>query len=229
MDHIPNFGDERQTQFCLYCGKSPDTREHVPSRIFLDQPYPQELHVVGACTDCNQKHSLDEEYVACAIECALRGSANSDAIQRRKIKRILETKPLLKARIGNSFVKIAAGLGLKIENERFQRVCIKLAQCHLLFNQNEPPLEEPSVIKFGTLEDLDGESKYALEQPVPLTILPEVGSRAMQRMLILENVAYMPWVEVQRDRYRFITPEVGVARMVFSEYLWCEVRWELYG
>lgn len=29
------------THYCIYCGSISDTREHVPSKIFLSKPYPK--------------------------------------------------------------------------------------------------------------------------------------------------------------------------------------------
>ena len=62
--------DERLDLICSYCGiNNPDTRDHVPSKILLDQPYPENLPVVPCCSKCNRSFSLDEEYVACLLEC----------------------------------------------------------------------------------------------------------------------------------------------------------------
>ena len=42
-----------------YCGAYPDTRDHVPSKVLLDEPYPPDLPVIGACQRCNTSYSLD--------------------------------------------------------------------------------------------------------------------------------------------------------------------------
>lgn len=81
--------DKRLLKSCIYCGGSPDTRDHVPSKVFLDKPYPDNLPVVACCLDCNRSFSLDEEYVACFIECVIAGSTSPDAIQRERISRKL--------------------------------------------------------------------------------------------------------------------------------------------
>ncbi len=59
---------------------------------------------------------------------------------------------------------------------------------------------------------------------------PEVGSRAMQR-IIVESPGTSMWIEAQRGRYRYIASvaDVGtVDRFVLSEYLACEVVWGLW-
>ena len=49
--------------FCIYCGAESGTREHVPSKVFLDEPYPEDLPVLPACFNCNNGFSDDEAYV----------------------------------------------------------------------------------------------------------------------------------------------------------------------
>ena len=44
-----DFADERLVSGCVYCGGPEETNEHVPSRVFLDQPYPENLPGVDAC------------------------------------------------------------------------------------------------------------------------------------------------------------------------------------
>src|SRR5690242_14029536 len=63
--------DERHLAFCAFCGDAPGTRDHVPPRVFLDKPYPDNVPVVGSCFECNNGASLDEEYVACLLEAAV--------------------------------------------------------------------------------------------------------------------------------------------------------------
>lgn len=79
MEQLRSFGDTRQLSFCAYCGGSTESRDHVPSPVLLDEPYPDNLPVVGACVDCNQSFSIDEEYIACAIDSARIRASNSDA------------------------------------------------------------------------------------------------------------------------------------------------------
>lgn len=99
MDPRHLFIDERHTGFCVYCGAHPDTRDHVPSKVLLDEPYPQELPVVSACAKCNASFSLDEQYLACFLDCVICGSAEASDLHRLNIKRILNDNPALQQRI----------------------------------------------------------------------------------------------------------------------------------
>lgn len=224
MRQIKNLGDKRQTQHCLYCGGRTETREHIPPKVFLDSPYPENLPVVSACRACNEGYSLDEEYAACLIECAITGSAKN--VQREKIKRILSKKGALRSRIENARVESGEFAGFKVEDERFSRVANKLAEGHLLFEQNEPGFShsEPLNCRYGILADLTEEERQEFEQASHLDLLPEVGSRALQRMVFDGERISVPWIEVQRGVYRYLVPSVGVVRIVLGEHVWVEVE-----
>ena len=60
-----------------------------------------------------------------------------------------------------------------------------------------------------------------------LSVFPEVGSRAMQRILIAEEDYNEGWLEVQEGRYRYLAAGEGeiVIKGVLSEYLAYEVIW----
>lgn len=226
MEQRINFGDKRQTAHCVYCGKGIETREHTPPKVLLDEPYPRNLPVIQACQSCNQGYSLDEEYFACLIECARVGSVDLKVIERDKIRIILSRKKALFDKLEKAATETLEGRkSFSIESERFKKVLLKIAQGHALYEQNEPKNEdEVSGLAFGTLEMLSEKSREIFETIPHANEAPEVGSRAMQNILISNDFVGMPWIEVQKNRYRYLTFEEGV-RMVFSEYVWCEIIW----
>ena len=65
----PEYGEGHPERVCCYCGGYADTVDHVPSKVFLDESYPDNLPVVPCCRNCNEEFSLDEEYVAVLLEC----------------------------------------------------------------------------------------------------------------------------------------------------------------
>ncbi|MDL2259727.1 hypothetical protein LJB99_02475 [Deltaproteobacteria bacterium OttesenSCG-928-K17] len=84
------FMDDRLClESCVYCGVSPETREHIPPKIFLDRPHPVDLPVVPACFNCNNQKSSDEEYLSCLLECIVCGTTEIDKLEREKIKVII--------------------------------------------------------------------------------------------------------------------------------------------
>ena len=80
--HLPV--DSRLIGQCVFCGGEPGTSEHVPSKILLDDPLPGDVPTVEACATCNASFSLDEEYLACFLECVLCGTADAAAVGREK-------------------------------------------------------------------------------------------------------------------------------------------------
>lgn len=59
MEQLGSYADERLLAGCVYCGGATESRDHVPSRILLDEPYPENLPVVPSCDSCNGGYSLD--------------------------------------------------------------------------------------------------------------------------------------------------------------------------
>lgn len=67
MDQLKDYADDRLISGCTYCDGLAETRDHVPSRVLLDSPLPENLPVVGACWACNNGFSKDEEYFVCLL------------------------------------------------------------------------------------------------------------------------------------------------------------------
>jgi len=237
MDQLPNYGDRRQTGFCAYCGGSTETRDHAPSRIFLDKPHPDYLPVVPCCEPCNQSFSADEEYLAAFVECLICGATEPDRISRDKIRSALANNPRLRERIELSRHEADTSgserqLLWQPEAHRVENVILKLARGHAAYELNEPQLEKPTHILIGPLEYLSNAQRRQFESP-PDTggVWPEVGSRALQRLLIYgSRGASEGWVCVQRDRYRYMAVGAGdvMIRGVISEYLGFEVIWRTF-
>lgn len=230
MKQLSTYGDERQLAFCAFCGGETGTRDHCPSRVLLDEPYPENLSVVPACSDCNASFSDDEEYLACLISCVMVGSTDPSAMPRKKTRRILAEKPALRARIEQSRIESNAGVTFKPEHERVSAVLTKLAQGHALYELHEPCARPPDEIVFRPLVTMNKAERHEFEDPEPAGIAgwPEVGSRAMQRLLEGHDMVAGGWVMVQPGRYRFhASPGNGVEiRIVIHEYLAGYVRWD---
>ncbi len=227
MDQIPNLGDVRQTGFCAFCGCGTETRDHIPPKVFLDRPYPENLQAVVAFRECNQESSMDEEYVACLVACAEAGSVDDDRVERELVRRILRRKPALRARLADALEVTEAGVTCTCETARVRRVILKLARGHAAFDLNDPQLGEPATLAFFELASMPADQRNQFETPPHTDILPEVGSRAMQRTVIAGSVPICDWVHVQAGRYRYLT-SVGRAtlvRMVIDEYVAGEVTW----
>lgn len=216
---------------CSYCGEtSNETRDHVPSKILLDDPFPENLPVVPCCTKCNQDFSLDEEYFACSIECILKGTTNIEKLQREKIKAVFKKRPALQQRIESSFILKDGQLHFKFEENRFRNVVTKLAKGHAKYEISEPQFNDPTSISMKPLNLMTEKEIDNFFASYHLNKLPEVGSRSLQNLLIGDNNAvHSHWTTVQDDNYKYsVIDDMGllIVRIVVWEYLAVEVIWD---
>src|SRR5438876_6029031 len=227
MRQLRTYGDERELASCAYCGGETGTRDHCPSRVLLDEPYPDNLAVVPACAECNSRFSADEEYFACLVGCALSGSTDPSKIHRPKIRRILTHKPALRSRLEQARVSSQEGTLFRPEQERVTAVIAKLAQGHALFELHQSCRETPGAIELKPLDVMTQIERDEFEYPAPPLLWPEVGSRAMQRLVVGGIGREAAWIDVQEGLYRFqASPADGVEiRIVINEYLACRVHW----
>lgn len=226
MEYLENYGDDRQLAACVFCGKQTYNKDHVPSRVFLDKPYPNNPPHVPSCKECNESFSLDEEYLACLLECVCAGTVNEDGLERVKISKAIKRKPALKARLQEAQISTSKGIMFNFEDRRVVNIMLKLARGHAAFELNEPRREKPDHITFAPLVSLSKNTRKSFETPPEPMIWPEVGSRAMQRMLTKQDTVD-GWIIVQPNRYRYLThaSDITLVRFVIREYLACEVVW----
>ena len=226
MKQIRPTGDDRVLVGCVYCGGVPDTRDHVPSRVLLDKPFPANLPVVPCCRSCNNSYSRDEEYCAALVDCVLVGSAQPSPRRREKVRGILERQPALGALLKAAQSVDASGqTAFEPHLTRVENVVLKLAKGHAAFELHTVDAEEPSI-SVVPLPLLDEASRGAFEAPPEVCFSPEVGSRAMHRMFE-HDVPSPSWIVIQPGRYSFLaSPGLPVlVRIVIGEYLAGEVVW----
>jgi len=228
MEYLDSYADSRLLASCIYCGAQTETRDHCPSRVLLDEPYPENLPVVPACLDCNGGFSLDEEYFACVVECARAGAI--DKVKRTKVARLLADNLSLAARLSAASVARGQGNpGLNVEMPRVTNVVLKLARGHAAYEAAEILRHAPSHILIDPLSTLAPHARRHFETVPGTSVWPEVGTRAMQRLLVCgEDVTSEGWIEVQPNGYRYFVIAAGsvMVRIVVSEYLACEVIWD---
>lgn len=229
MDPKKLFHDSRLGRQCSYCGGPSSTRDHVPSKVLLEEPFPDQLPVVKACEACNNGFSLDEEYLACLVACVLAGTTEPKNIERPKIRRLLTQKPALAALINSSRSVDGSLILWKPDEKRVKNVLLKLARGHAAFENAESYTHEPVAVSFLPLSNLSAAQRADFEAPLRCGVWPEIGSRAFQRAVVAGSDVYPDsgWQVVQPGRYRYMMAlDAGVViRMVLSEYLGAEVIW----
>jgi hypothetical protein len=230
MNNLKCYGDSRNKGFCVHCGGPYETEDHVPSKVLLDEPYPENLMVCSSCLRCNNALSDDEVYLACLLECVLAGEVDPARFRRSKITGVLEHNTLLMERLRRARSEASDGPVWSIENERVKSVVLKLARCHAAYEYNEPQLGEPKYVGFTPLLAMRETEREAFERSGEggLGGWPEVGSRAMQSLLVVGSDVYSEgWLVVQEGNYRFrVSQEHGLTvKFVLREYLACQVVW----
>jgi hypothetical protein len=230
MDPRLLFADERHAAFCIFCAAPPTTREHVASKVFLDDPLPDNLPVAHSCRSCNEGHSEDEAYVACLIECVLSGSTNPEHVHRKKVQGILRRSPALAARIARGRSEVQDVHLWKPEEDRVRRVVLKLARGLVAYEHSEPRFDEPEEITITPLPTMSADQREYFERPLESTYFPEIGSRAFLKLetVDLSHFSESTWTVLQEGRYRYVLTQPGelVVRIVLSEYLACEIVWQ---
>ena len=243
MDQLRDYADSRLLNDCIYCGGPAETREHVPSRCLLEQPYPENLPVVRSCAKCNQGFSKDEEYFVCLIESALCGSTDPDRVRRPTVARILRNSPELRARIKSAGSVSDGQIQFATEGQRILNVMLKLARGHAAFELSQPCRSEPNHFWCGPMSALSDDQHDAFNEPHVQHLFGEVGSRGLQRAFVTRvtlqstsgEQSVLPlivndWVDVQENLYRYLAIDDDgglVIRIVVAEYLGCEVAWHL--
>lgn len=224
MKQVRPFLDDRLSCFCYSCNGVPATRDHVPAKVFLDEPFPDNLPIVGACRDCNEGASADEECVACLLEVAACGFTSGP--ERPKIRRIFRERPAIAARLGRAVTPEGC---IAMEHERVQRVITKLARGLWNYEIGEPTGLMKAEVRFNliaTLADDDLNGFLAMSAP---TIFPEVGSRLMIKVIegLGAGQGFRPWQIVQPSRFSYAVDIGGGARarvkMIIRDVLAAEV------
>lgn len=226
------YADDRLNDCCAYCGGYAETEDHVPSRCFLDKPYPQDMPVVPCCHNCNHDFSKDEEYVSCLIDCMKAHTTNPDEIQREKTRKTLLHYSIgLKERIASQIRDFGGETIYDIEKERFQKIMRKLAFGHLAYENDSLSWDNSTFnISMWLLPEMSESQKQSFFKPYIGNLLPEVGSRGLERMELdginNEKSAFSSsWITVQKNRYSYcVSPDSNRVKFIIADYFAVEVR-----
>lgn len=154
-------------------------------------------------------------------------------VHREKIANCLRRSPALAESLRQTRNELNGEIRWAYDDDRVRAVIMKLARGHVAYELSEPRIDEPSSVWFKPLCEMNDKEREFFEHGedgVSLAIWPEVGSRAMQRILVtgIGVTIEDEWINVQAGRYRYQVSWVGQARVkiVIREYLAGEVTWE---
>ena len=221
---------------CIYCGNPATTREHVPSKAFLQEPYPDNLPTIPACFACNNGYSEDENYVACFLDILksqvyydylVPEQTNSRMAKDKKLQNILQEQ--IKTQDDKVFYQL--------DKQRFDRILLKLARGHAGFEFDYVDFDNTNVkIWYDFLFHIPDEILQNFESVPEADIAPDVGLRAAGSPFILQNItldeatSLSIWNEVQENRYRYQVfqnkKENITVKIVVLEFLYCVVEFD---
>lgn len=229
--------------YCVYCGDKADTREHCPSRAFLNKPYPTDLPTVPACKHCNNGFSADERYTSAYINYLYEYYENSNidifASNDENINEIADARRAVEKFVQTSY-----------SDERLMRIFTKLAICHATYEISAGYYGQDHTITitrivYGIKPLLELAEWQELERVEIISdeILPEIGSRAFRNIYVVEMemestdgdgcripMLLMDWVDVQEGFYKYQVyyknGQVWV-KMIIRDFLYCEVAMSL--
>lgn len=231
--------------YCIYCGSIADTREHIPSKAFLNKPLPGDLPTLPACQKCNNGFSSDELFTNTYIECV-------KEFKERKNPEVLEIQPLdrKEVREAKNAAKHDCVKGVYAKDERIKHILIKLAKGHIVYELFECSNLESFPVANITVNSIikcsvDDETWLSLEtiEPIDNEVLPEVGSRAFRNMYVLDMIhnnsddgskyiehhLFMDWTDIQNGVYKYIALYNGdriIVKMIIRDYLYAEVTFQ---
>jgi hypothetical protein len=230
MKQLDCFGDNRILPGCFHCGGEADTVDHTPPKVLLDKPYPNEMIIVPACYNCNNSASLDESWLACVVECAATSEIEAARVSRPVVAKVLAHSPALAASMATMRSIDENGTTFHPDMNRVRRILTKIARAHAAYELHEHFEHEPIFVDIFPLPSLADDALHDFESlgSGGLAMWPEVGSRAMQRLLEGYPGNRPGWVVVQEGRYRYMAgvEDGNVVRIVLSEYLGCKVVWD---
>lgn len=212
--------DDRIGRSCAYCGGQPSTRDHVPPKVFLDEPYPSNLIVVASCLECNNSRSADEVYVACALELASTPSGDPARIERDVIIRTFDERPALLDRV--RLQTLGDGTAIRPEMDRVEMVMGKIATGLWRYETGEEAHDRLPQIRIGVAGEFGSEDLARFKSVDDGGLFPEVGSRMMIRLC--ESGFRNAWNIVQPGRFEYgVDYARNRVKLLVRDYLAVEV------
>ena len=224
---------------CPYCGCVLDstnkTVDHIPSKALIDKPYPANMAAIPCCTSCNRRFSLDEEYSSVLLECVKQQSFDSNVFSRESIKRtVLHTPSLLETVRRRVRFESEDRFSIAPDDDRFKAVLLKLVKAHLRFEDSMFLIRDDSIrLSFDSIDNMPEPDVTRFLTPFSSTLLPEVGSRALESVMIIQEdntrqIRYCsPWICYQKDTYSFCVAATGDKVKILLHGFLC-VSAELY-
>lgn len=233
------YGDEKKKPFifksksmnslCVYCGEVADTREHLPTKGFFEDIENMDFQILPACLACNNKFSRHEQYLIHYLEYLKKYLLCDYEISEVTAKK-LQMNPSLKQKIESEFELLSDGkVQVTYDYESIEIVLKKLAIGHIAYEMSDIFMEEPEHFNYKFIYDASEEELDKFNSIVVSDVIPEVGSRLSESIILgSDGQIVYPWRVLNDREYRYMTFTNKVysgVRLVIHELLICEVLW----
>jgi hypothetical protein len=232
---IEDYSDVRNKAWCIHCGAYLNrvrvTRDHTPSKILLDRPFPDNLAVTPVCSECNHSFSLDEEYFSAFLSAVLSGTSDPDKQVIKQSGKALARNQALKNLIDQQKVEQLhffepTNISWFPDVDRMRNVILKNARAHLFYENGEPMRDDPETVSYlplNLMSERQFNEFFVLDRFQPWC---EVGSRWNARLFEGDAFDEFGFLVVQPGVYRFRVENGGIGlRSVIREYLATYVHW----
>lgn len=219
------FSRRSKDMICIYCGESAQTREHCPPRSFFpEHDFPNNLRVLPACKKCNKGFSHAEEivrdYLDCIYDCFSNNKSADDYPE--KIRRYADFTEQSKTLIEEAeivFSKVAQGLAI-----------YEMSECFGDFGWSS------EITDFICKHWVTPDEWDHLDDPIPIDVFPELGTRAsggffIAPLLIVDGVVSTEslstmWTELKEDVFNYVVwleDDIIKVRMILRDFFYVEV------
>lgn len=219
---------------CIYCGNKADTREHTPSKAFLDEPFPENLPTIPACFKCNNGFSNDENYVACYLD-LLKSKVYKNYTIKDKTQIRLDSNPVMKRTISKQICIEDEKVHYTCDENKLVNVLVKLARSHAGYEFDYVDFDGKISVWYEFSFNLNEDEMLDFDTITPINKISDIGSRVCNRICVVEDpkngqplLAFLEWVNVQQGQYRYNVyfNEMGqvCVKIVIGEFLFCIVK-----
>lgn len=231
--------DKNSYSECIYCGNAANTREHIPSKVFLVKPFPNNLGIVPACQNCNKSFSNDELFLSLLIEIIKSNHYGKGYILPEKSKiRMNYNKKMI-----SDIKRLIENKELDQFNKKISNILFKLAVGHSVYELSEGYCIKNGQINYSFLNRMSTEeiNEFILPFDIGGNPLPEVGSRVYERILIVElnltsihdseqkliaPLLLLDWVDVQDTKYTYTCYKFGneiIVKIIINDFMYAKV------
>lgn len=167
----------KEGNLCVFCQKSAETKDHVPSKLIFPKPRPDNLVTVPACFNCNNSSGKDEEYFLATFMFSDAGTSEAGKkLWNQKLNRMYDKNIGLRGKIAQNIesakeiytptgIYLGKRMILNLDEERVYKVIRKIVRglYYLEYQEVMPVSQDLDCLFIQTQEHFDAAKESAGE------------------------------------------------------------------